>query len=54
MQQLLIILLFTVAIAYLARLVYRHFKAGQGCAKGCGACSTIDLKKIQEQIQEKA
>ncbi len=54
MQQLFIILLFTAAIAYLARLVYGHFTADRGCTKGCGACSTVDLKKIQEQIKEKA
>ncbi|WKN42501.1 hypothetical protein [Tunicatimonas pelagia] len=54
MQGLLIILLFTLATIYLARLVYRHFKTDQGCSSGCGACSTIDLKKIQKQIQEKA
>ncbi|MBC7447510.1 MAG: hypothetical protein H7330_05570, partial [Hymenobacteraceae bacterium] len=35
-------LLFLVALAYVARLIWRSFAApasGAGCAKGCGTCN---------------
>ncbi len=39
----------------MARLLYRNFSSkGSGCAKGCGsACSTIDFKKIQQDLEQK-
>jgi hypothetical protein len=50
-QQLIILVVFMLAAFYVARLVYRSFgsKSG-GCAKGCGACSTIDFNKIKKQL----
>ncbi|ARS37004.1 FeoB-associated Cys-rich membrane protein [Pontibacter actiniarum] len=52
-QQLLILLIFLVAVAYMGRMLYRSFAAKSGCAKGCGgACSTIDFKKIQKDLEK--
>jgi hypothetical protein len=51
MQQLIILLVFILAAFYMARLVYRSFSSKSGgCAKGCGACSTIDFDKIKKQL----
>lgn len=50
-QQLIIFLAFILAAWYVARLVYKSFSSKSGgCAKGCGACSTIDFKKISKQL----
>lgn len=51
-QQLIIFLVFILAAGYVARLVYRSFSSKSGgCAKGCGACSTIDFNKISKQLE---
>jgi hypothetical protein len=50
-QQLIIFLVFILAAVYVARLVYKSFSSKSGgCAKGCGACSTIDFDKINQQL----
>lgn len=51
-QHIIILLVFLVAVGYMARMVYRSFAAKSGCAKGCGACSTIDFKKIQQDLDK--
>lgn len=52
-QQLLVVLLFAGALAYLGRLLYKSFKAkSAGCASGCGKCGAIDVAKIESQIRE--
>ena len=53
-QQIIIFLLFIVAAVYVARLVYKSFSSKSGCAKGCGACGTIDFNKIDKQINASA
>ena len=53
-QELIILLVFLAAAFYMARMVYRSFAAKSGCAKSCGACSTIDFKKIQQELDKKA
>ena len=53
LQEILVILIFITALAYLGRLLYRNFTTDSGCPKGCGSCSTIDFKKIEQQIEEK-
>jgi hypothetical protein len=53
MQEIIVILIFIAAAAYLGRLVYRNFTADSGCPKGCGSCSTIDFKKIEQQMRER-
>jgi hypothetical protein len=50
-QQLIILVVFILAAFYVARLVYKSFSSKSGgCAKGCGACSTIDFNKISKQL----
>jgi hypothetical protein len=52
-QEIIVLLLFSVAIVYLARLLYRSFKPANGlCSKGCGSCGALDFDKIEKQIEE--
>ncbi|MBC3539386.1 FeoB-associated Cys-rich membrane protein [Rufibacter sediminis] len=52
-QEIIIIFVFLLAAGYLLRLGYKSFFSKEaGCAKGCGGgCSTIDLAKIQREIE---
>ena len=52
MENLIIILVFLVAIVYLGNMVYQNFnpKNKAGCSKGCGSCGAIDFNKIEAQI----
>ena len=52
-QEIIVALIFLAALAYLGRMVYRNFTSDTGCPKGCGSCSTIDFKKIEQQIRER-
>jgi len=52
-QQVIILLIFIAALVYIGRMLYRNFAAKGGCASGCGACSTIDFKKIQKDLEKK-
>ena len=55
MQQLIILVVFILAALYVARLVYRSFSSkSAGCAKGCGACSSIDFDQIKKQLDTKS
>lgn len=46
MQELLIVLIFAVAVAYLGNRAYRSFaKKEAGCGKGCG-CATDASPKV--------
>lgn len=51
-QQVVIILLFTAALAYLGRMIYRSFQS-KSCATGCGKCGAIDFDKIEKQLNTK-
>ncbi|GHA64945.1 FeoB-associated Cys-rich membrane protein [Pontibacter akesuensis] len=51
-QQLIILLIFLVAVAYMGRMIYRSFAAKSGCAKGCGSCGSIDFSKIQKDLEK--
>jgi hypothetical protein len=54
-QEILIFVLFALAAAYVLKLGYNSFfKTTPGCAKGCGACSTIDFEKISRDLDKKA
>lgn len=54
-QEIIIFIIFAIAAAYVLKLGYKSFFSKEvGCAKGCGgACSTIDLEKIQREIEAK-
>ena len=51
-QEVLIVLIFIAALAYLGRMVVRHFYAKEHCGGGCGKCG-IDFTKIEKQILDK-
>lgn len=55
MENLVILLLFTGALAYLGRMFWKQFfaKTQAGCAKGCGSCSAIDVNKIEQALEPK-
>ena len=50
-QQILIGILFLVALGYLGRLVYRSFQARHACSSGCGKCGATDLEKIDVPVK---
>ncbi len=53
-QQLIILVLFIAATAYMVRMLYlTFFSKAEGCVRSCGACSTIDLKKIELEINKR-
>lgn len=51
-QQAVITLLFTAALAYLGRMIYRSFQS-KSCATGCGKCGAVDFNKIEKQLNTK-
>jgi len=53
MQQIVVILIFFGALAYLGWIGYSYFTAKGNCATGCGKCGAIDIKKIEEQFKAK-
>ena len=55
-QNLLIALLFLAASFYVVRIFWRAFftKSAAGCAKGCGACGTLDVDRLQRTIEARA
>jgi hypothetical protein len=52
-QEIVVLLIFLAAIAYLGNAVYQQFWAKSGCATGCGKCSAIDFKKIEAELKSK-
>ncbi|HMV08282.1 MAG TPA: FeoB-associated Cys-rich membrane protein [Cyclobacteriaceae bacterium] len=49
LQQVIILLLFISALAYLGRMVYRMFQS-KSCVTGCGKCSAVDFNKIEKDL----
>ncbi len=54
-ETIIIVMLFVAAVGYLLNVVRKSFSTkSSGCAKGCGsACSSIDFKKIEAEINRK-
>ncbi|MDQ2656265.1 MAG: FeoB-associated Cys-rich membrane protein [Bacteroidota bacterium] len=52
-QNLIILLLFLAAIAYLGYVIYQNFRMRSGCPSGCGSCG-IDFDKIRRELAKKA
>jgi hypothetical protein len=52
-QQLIIILLFSGAVFYIGRMLYRSIQAKSACTTGCGKCGAVDFNKIEKQLKEK-
>jgi hypothetical protein len=53
LQQIIVIVVFLAAIAYVGRLVYKSFHVKNGCASGCGKCGAIDVASIEKQMKQK-
>jgi hypothetical protein len=51
-QLILVFLLFSAAVIYVARMIYRNFTRKTGCASGCGKCA-VDFSKLEQQLQQK-
>lgn len=51
-QEIIILVLFIAAVAYLGYLVFKNFQARSGCASGCGSCG-VDFRKLQKEIDKK-
>lgn len=52
-QQVIVLLIFLAAVAYVLRMLYQTFTAKSGCAKSCGGCSALDMKKIQQELERR-
>jgi hypothetical protein len=52
-QQLIVIVIFVAAVAYIGRLIYKSFQAKSACDSGCGKCGAVDFNKIEKQLKEK-
>lgn len=50
-QELIIGVLFLIALAFVSRLIYRSFRAKNACSTGCGKCGAVDFEKIEKQIR---
>ena len=50
-QEILLAIIFTGALAYLGNVVYRQFQVKSACAKGCGKCSVVDFNKIEADLK---
>lgn len=48
-QQIIIVLIFAVAIGYLGRMVFRSFKAKEGCEADCkcGVAGDVKIRKVK-------
>jgi hypothetical protein len=51
-QELIVGLLFTIALAYLGRIFYKSWKSEKSCAKGCG-CDASLPSHLQKQPERK-
>ncbi|MCZ8355125.1 MAG: FeoB-associated Cys-rich membrane protein [Cyclobacteriaceae bacterium] len=52
-QEVLVIIIFAVAVFYLGRIVWKQFTAKQACATGCAKCSAVDFAKIESELKKK-
>jgi hypothetical protein len=53
MQELAVVALFLVAVVMIGKSFFKTFNQKDGCAKGCGSCSAIDISKIEKEISKK-
>ena len=56
MQELIVGIVFLVAVAYLGKQFWGSFttKDQSGCAKGCDGCGTINVDEIERQIEKQS
>ena len=53
LQSILVAVLLAAALFFLGRRAWQAFfaKSAAGCAKGCGACGTLDVDALQRTIE---
>ncbi|HEY0654949.1 MAG TPA: hypothetical protein VGD65_17545 [Chryseosolibacter sp.] len=54
-QSVIVIVAFSLAVIYVARLVFKSFaktNAGE-CASGCGKCGAVDFAKLEQELKQK-
>ena len=52
-QEVIVCLLFVLALVYVGRLLYNSFRPGKSaCAKGCGSCSALDVDKLEAMARK--
>ena len=49
-QEIIIGLLFALALAFLVRMVYKAFTQKDNCSAGC-SCSTISIQEIEQKMK---
>lgn len=55
MQEIIVGIIFLIAVGYIGKLAFGAFKGDSGCAKGCdGACSSLDVEHIEKSYKSKA
>lgn len=52
-QNLVVWLIFLLALIYVGRLIHKSFQAKSSCDSGCGKCGAVDFNKIEKQLREK-
>jgi hypothetical protein len=53
-QSIIVILIFSMALFYVGRLIYKSFQSKAGeCASGCGKCGAVDFAKVEQQLKQK-
>jgi hypothetical protein len=52
-QEIAVLLIFTGALGYLGRILYKQFQAKTACASGCSKCGAVDFKKIEADLKAK-
>jgi hypothetical protein len=52
-QEVLLAIIFTLALVYLGRMIYRGLNSDKGCASNCGKCGAADFSKIKIPEQKK-
>lgn len=52
-QEIIIGLLFAVALFFLGRMVYRQFSKKEGCGEGCGcsSASAVSIEEIEKKLK---
>jgi hypothetical protein len=50
-QQAIIILLFSGAVFFVVRMIYKSFQTKTGCSTGCAKCGAVDFDKIEKKIR---
>ncbi|EMR03933.1 hypothetical protein [Cesiribacter andamanensis] len=52
-QEILVCILFLLALTYIGRLLYTSFRPARGgCARGCSSCA-LDIGKLEKELENR-